>query len=147
MKWIILKVSILLLAIGCSDNSKIKLNSEFISTHSAYYGNHRYDFRFTTTDFEICPKWDFSDEMPSLGFKSAAMAARICLGSIVDNPKKWEIFRISLEALDEGNEWIYKVSFLSPPESSSNMREYVEIPVLLSGKTIKPSVHDDDLIK
>jgi hypothetical protein len=136
---------IFLLAVGCKDNSKLRLNSDYTSAHLTYYGDHSYTFTFDSADLEECPKWSFGDDMPSLGFKSAAEAARNRLGSVVDDPKQWEISGIALEPLNEGRHWMYSVSFLSPPVEPSSRRDSVEIPVLLSGKTVKPSVQDDEI--
>jgi hypothetical protein len=130
---------------SCGSDTDIQINTRTSAGFASYYGGNRYDFSFSQKDFSECPEWTLSDTSPPLGMKSAAEAARRRLGSVlkseVDN---WQLSAVEFNAFADGKQWVYRVRFMSPPEGEDMSSHSFEIPVLMSGKTVKPSVHDED---
>ena len=134
------------LIVGCTGDRDLQINTEPSGGFVSYYGGKQYDFDFDQKDFAECPHWILSDAAPPLGFESAAQAARNRLASVLKSDvKDWQLSGIELNAFGAGKHWVYHIEFMSPPKGEDMMRESFEIPVLMSGKTVRPSIHDDGM--
>ena len=107
-----------------------------------------WEFLVRGTDVDKSPRWSETSDAPPLAPRVAIRAARSVLGRMGCNEAEdWELAAVALRPVaDEPNVWVYVVTLIEPlrtPKGAvlgSTLRRAVDIPVLLDGTALTPSI-------
>lgn len=99
-------------------------------------------------DVDKSPRWQETRDAPPLAPRAAIRAARATLGRMsCKESEEWELVAVALRPVaGEPDVWVYLVTLMEPlrmPKASalgSIARRTVDIPVLLDGTALTPSV-------
>jgi hypothetical protein len=97
------------------------------------FENHSYVATLSVNEVASASKWKMGDNVP-LDIGDALKAARSVLARIKRAKETLVLSEISFGPLDETH-WIYQIAFRDPSDAD---KDYLTIPVLLSGKAIAP---------
>jgi hypothetical protein len=105
-------------------------------------------FTLSKAQIEATPQWRTDSEHHAVWPQRAIDIARNQLKTFVADGDKWRRDDICLFDLG-GDRWIYVVRFGReyPPDIAVYGGEYLEIPVLMDGSTVKPKVVYDERLK
>ena len=107
-----------------------------------------WEFVVRSRDLGKSPHWSQANDNPPLAARAAIRAARAVLSRMAcKDPDHWELAAVALRPVaGESDTWMYVVTFVepfAPPRGSvagSALRRSVDIPVLLDGNALTPSV-------
>ena len=106
-----------------------------------------WEFLVRGTDVDTSPRWPETTDAPPLAPRAAIRAARSRLDRMsCKEPEHWEVEAVSLRPIaGQPNAWVYVVTFVEPlgapkPPAGSSLRRTVDVPVLLDGTALTPSV-------
>jgi hypothetical protein len=107
-----------------------------------------WEFLVRGADVDKSPRWSQTSDAPPLAPRTAIRAARSMLGRKgCREAGDWELGAVALRPVaGEPNVWMYMVTFVEPlrtPKGAvlgSTLRRAVDIPVLLDGTALTPSI-------
>jgi len=104
----------------------------------------QFDFSVTDTAVKATPVWTPDAACPPLQPRRAIEIATKQLRDLVKEPAKWYFLQINLVDFGDHMHWVYVVIFdrQYPPDLAVYGGDYFQIPVLMSGATLKPKVTD-----
>jgi hypothetical protein len=124
------------------------LADDLVQVGSGKADGNSFDFSLTKAEIVATPRWKTGSEHPAVSPRDAISTARNQLKTFVADGDKWRLDNICLFDLGE-DRWIYVVRFGReyPPTTAVFGAEYLEIPVLMDGSTVKPKVVYDERLK
>jgi hypothetical protein len=104
----------------------------------------QFNFSVTEKAVKAAPAWPRDASCPPLEPRRAIEIAAKQLRDLVKEPGKWYFHEISLVDFGDHLHWVYIVMFDReyPEDVAVFGADYFQIPVLLSGATIKPEVRE-----
>ena len=104
----------------------------------------QFDFTITDTAVKASPVWTSDATCPPLQPRRAIEIATKQLHDLVKDPEKWYFLQINIVDFGDHLHWVYVVMFdrQYPPDLAVYGGDYFQIPVLMSGATLKPKVRD-----
>jgi hypothetical protein len=102
-------------------------------------GKH-FSFSVADTVVKDTPAWSPDAAFPPLEPRRAIEIATKQLHELVKEPAKWYFHEISLVDFGDHIHWIYVASFEREYDTAVFGADYFNIPVLMSGATLKPKV-------
>ena len=136
---LIIVVLILISHTGCSNDISPNAVPVFeANTYSSRIGSKEYDFEVSSQLIDSSQEWSFDQKMPVTMEDAVAIAKKDIDRYDKDN-KLWVLSRIELSRLGITNKWFYIVQFDKRMGINSDVisNDYLMIPVLFNGKTIK----------
>jgi hypothetical protein len=107
-----------------------------------------FSFTLSKAAVEALPQWGTRSGTTAVSPRYATEVARNQLKTLVPDGDNWRLGDVCLSDLRE-DRWAYLVRFYReyPPEIAVFGGEYLEIPVLLDGSTLKPTITFDERLK
>jgi hypothetical protein len=134
-------LSLLLLAVAALADDPVQVASGKADGNS-------FAFTLSKAEIEVTPRWGSDSQHHAVSPQRAIDIARNQLKTFVADGDKWRRDDICLFDLG-GDRWIYVVRFGReyPPTTAVYGGEYLEIPVLMNGSTVKPKIVYDERLK
>ena len=85
------------------------------------------------------PRWETKEEFPPLSPRKASEIALAQAKALRPDITLWELDRISLEPLGDGD-WIYLVIYLDGSDPAGGNVWELAIPIYLDGSTVTPKI-------
>lgn len=113
----------------------------------SYYEGRKYDFAISDVRLAKTPVWQSEDSSPLLSPRKAGDLATGFLPKLVADPARWKIKEITLTPVGPGSVWIYVVEIVEsdPPGAGEGRLPKFNIPVLMDGTVVQPSITDGKL--
>jgi len=138
---ILVLLSLLLLALRAFANDPVEVGS-------GKADGKQFTFVLTSVEIHKTPQWHSGSVSRAVTPRQAIYAARKQLKSFVGDGDKWPFDDISLFDLGE-DRWIFQVRFHRDygPTTAVTAGEYFNIPVLMNGAVVKPTIIYDERLK
>jgi hypothetical protein len=104
------------------------------------FGARTYFFEVTLGSLRATPRWKPSAKFPPLPPREAEAAALQRAQQMRPDVRSWSRESISLRETGDG-EWFYVVTFTPSDEAVIGVPYFLDVPVLMDGRTVPATLH------
>lgn len=107
---------------------------------TSHYNGKTFAFEVDDKQLLKAPVWDTHQGHPPLDARKAVGLARTQLRDLVEDSQEWKLKEIALRESPIDGRWLYLIRCHPPMAKLKGLMEFVEIPVLMDGTTVKADV-------